>query len=421
LKKRHWLLQKSYNVDLIPSNDFSFYDTFLDHAVLINAVDDEFNSLDKDQLDIYFAMAKGYQDEKHDIKALPMKKWFFTNYHYIVPEITPKTNFNLCSTKPFDEFKEALSCGIKTKPVILGFLTFLKLSKKQNVDIYDEKLTKALLDVYIDIFKNFENIGCEYIQIDEPILVLDLERADIELFLRFYKELLHQKGSLKIILQTYFGDIRDIYDGVIKLDFDGIALDFVDGEYNLELVNKYSFPTDKLLFAGVVNGRNVFRNNFQKSLEILNSLSSVVNKKNIVLSTSCSLLFVPYSLKHETNLQADKKRYLAFAEEKLEELNSLQELFEIKDYKQNSIYIQNIKLFEELNQNRLTQQNSDINSLTEDDFLRKPSFEERRSLQRLELNLPNLPTTTIGSFPQTKDVREARRKLKNGEIPFEEY
>ncbi|WAM31363.1 5-methyltetrahydropteroyltriglutamate--homocysteine S-methyltransferase [Caldicellulosiruptor naganoensis] len=421
LKKNHWQFQKDYGVDLIPSNDFSFYDTFLDHAVLVNAIPEEYKSTGLDELDTYFALAKGYQDEKHDLKALPMKKWFFTNYHYIVPEITRNTEFKLSSTKPFDEFEEALSIGIKTKPVILGALTFLKLSKKTDVDIYDKTCWEKLLPVYIQIFEKFKELGAEFIQIDEPILVTDLNGADIELFINFYSALLTHKGSLKIILQTYFGDVRDIYEKLFSLDFDGLGLDFVDGIYNLELIRKFGYPEGKLLIAGVVNGRNVFKNNYKESLEILNTLSNYVEKKNIIISTSCSLLFVPYSLKFETQLDNSKKKYLAFAEEKLKELNELNMLFNDENYAQNTLYIQNIQLFEELKANKFSDINTIVNNLTSDDFERKPSFEERIKLQKDALSLPNLPTTTIGSFPQTQDVRKARSEFKNGKITFEEY
>ncbi|KHO62375.1 methionine synthase (B12-independent) [Thermoanaerobacter sp. YS13] len=421
LKETHCKIQKKYGIDLIPSNDFSFYDTFLDHAMLINAIPDEYKNLGKDELDTYFALAKGYQDEKYDLKALPMKKWFFTNYHYIVPEITDRTSFKLSTTKPFNEFSEALSIGIKTKPVIIGPLTFLMLSKKSGVDIYDKNFWEKLLTVYIEIIETFESIGVEFVQIDEPILVTDLQKNDIELFLSFYRNLLCHKGYLKIVLQTYFGDVRDIYEKLISLDFDAIGLDFVDGKYNLGLIKKFGYPKDKFIIAGVVNGRNVFKNNYKESLEILDTLSTFVEKKNIVISTSCSLLFVPYSLKFETQLDDSQKKYLAFAEEKLMELSELNTLFYQHEYTKNSLYIQNIHFFEELSTKKFSDINTVVNNLTDDDFERKPSFEERIKVQKEVFDLPNLPTTTIGSFPQTKDVRQVRSKFKNKEITFEEY
>ncbi|ADQ05651.1 5-methyltetrahydropteroyltriglutamate/homocysteine S-methyltransferase [Caldicellulosiruptor owensensis OL] len=421
LKKTHWHLQKEYGVDLVPSNDFSFYDTFLDHAMLVGSIPEEYKAVFSDDLELYFALAKGYQDQNIDLKALPMKKWFFTNYHYLVPEINKNTKFELASTKPFDEFVEALSIGIKTKPVIIGALTFMKLSKKSNVDMYDKSLWEKLLDVYIKILKRFEELGSEFIQIDEPILVTDLNAKDIEFFESFYRSLLLQKGEIKVILQTYFGDVRDCFEKIILLDFDAIGLDFVDGKFNLELIKKFGFPQEKLLFAGVVNGRNVFKNNYKNTLELLNMLSSFVDKKNIVISTSCSLLFVPYSLKFETQLDSNKKKFLAFAEEKLKELSELKLLFSQENFTANSIYVQNVQLFEELEKNKLSDVSTAVNNLTDDDFERKPRFEERIKLQKEVLNLPQLPTTTIGSFPQTQDVRSARSKLKKGEITFEEY
>ncbi|WAM33663.1 5-methyltetrahydropteroyltriglutamate--homocysteine S-methyltransferase [Caldicellulosiruptor morganii] len=421
LKKKHWQIQKEHGIDLIPSNDFSFYDTFLDHAMLVNAIPAGYKNLGKEELDTYFALAKGYQTQNLDLKALPMKKWFFTNYHYIVPEITSDTEFKLSSTKPFDEFEEALSIGIKTKPVIIGALTFLKLAKKIDVSIYEKAFWVNLLSVYIQILDRFKTLGAEFIQIDEPVLVTDLTQADIELFDNFYRQLLSQKGNLKIILQTYFGDIRDIYEKLFTLDFDAIGLDFVDGKYNLELIKKFGYPRGKLLIAGIVNGRNVFKNSYKESLEILNTLSNYVDKKDIVISTSCSLMFVPYSLKFETQLDSSKKKYLAFAEEKLKELNELNILFNDKNYTQNSSYIYNTQLFEEMKANKFSDINTVVNNLRDDDFERKPCFEERIKIQKDVLKLPKLPTTTIGSFPQTPDVRKARSELKNGRITFEEY
>lgn len=248
-----------------------------------------------------------------------------------------------------------------------------------------------------------------------------MSTKDIEFFDSFYRSLLLHKGKLKVILQTYFGDVRDCFEKIILLSFDAIGLDFVDGKFNLELIKKFGFPQEKFLVAGVVNGRNVFKNNYKNTLELLNMLSSFVDKKNIVISTSCSLLFVPYSLKFETNLDSNKKKFLAFAEEKLKELSELKLLFSQENFTTNNIYFQNIQLFEEMEKNKLSDVSTAVNNLTDDDFERKPCFEERIKLQKEVLNLPQLPTTTIGSFPQTQDVRSARSKLKKGEITFEEY
>lgn len=244
-------------------------------------------------------MAKGYQKGEKDAKALSMKKWFNTNYHYLVPVIDESTEFKLNGSKPFDEYWEAFDLGIRTKPVIIGPFTFLKLSKigaknKTCLD-YGEKI----INVYGEIFSKFNELNADYIQIDEPILVTDLGKKEVKFFNALYEKLLREKKDLKVLLQTYFGDIRDVYEKVATLDFDAIGLDFIEGAKNIELIEKFGFPKDKVLFAGIVNGKNVWINNYKSSLEKLNLLERHVDRDRIVLNTSCSLLHVPYTISAE--------------------------------------------------------------------------------------------------------------------------
>ena len=424
LKKRQWAFQAEKGIDFIPSNDFSLYDGFLDTAFLLNVIPDSYRTLNLNELDTYFAMARGYQDERRDVKALAMRKWFNRNYHYMVPVIDDNTEFKLNSSKPFDEYSEALELGIRTKPVIIGPFTFLKLSKVTALNKTYFDCGADILKVYKQILGKFNAMQVEWIQIDEPALVTDLDKQDIEFFISLYQELLSSKEALKVLLQTYFGDIRDVYEKVISLRIDALGLDFIEGEKNLELIKKYGFPKDVILFAGVVNGKNIWRNSYEKTIRILNSLAASIDKERIVLNTSCSLLHVPYTVKNEINMDEKFKKHFAFAEEKLDELVELGELFNDASYEQNKKYIQNVSLIKEKAEDTAyidLQIRQRIANLKESDFSRSNRFEERTGLQKERLKLPVLPTTTIGSFPQTAEIKEIRKQYKNKSLSFEQY
>ena len=413
IREKQWKLQKENGIDFISSNDFSFYDGVLDTAFLINAVSDEYKDLSLSKIDTYFAAARGYQGNEGDVKALSMRKWFNTNYHYMVPVLDDNTILKLNDDKIFNEFNEALALGIKTKAVLVGPFTFLKLAKyngKKN--LFDFK--EDIVNVYKDILEKFNEINGEWIQFDEPSLVTDLEESEINLFVSIYEELLKSKKNLKILLQTYFGDVRDGYEKITSLDFDGIGLDFLEGKETLKLIKKNGFPKEKLLFAGVVNGKNIWRNDYKKTLNILDELKSFVEPENIVINTSCSLLHVPYTLENETKLDENYKKHFSFAKEKLNELNELKKITEGKG---KDLLENNIKLFEE----RLGEKSDVLNKIDEKLFTRLPERKVRKNIQKKFLNLPLLPTTTIGSFPQTKEIKLLRKSYRNNEISEEEY
>ncbi len=418
LKEEHWKVQKNNGIDFITSNDFSFYDNLLDTAVLLNIVPNRYRQLKLDALDEYFAMARGYQGNKGDVKALPMKKWFNTNYHYIVPEIDDDTEILLVGTKPFDEYVEARNCGIETKSAIIGAFTFLKLVKftgKRTIEDYIADITRA----YSDLLDKFSALGARWVQFDEPALVMDLSEEDIVFFGEIYERLLAEKNNTKVLLQTYFGDIRDCYRKVIALPFDGIGLDFVEGKKSLELVKSFGFPEDKILFAGVISGKNIWRNNYSNTVSLIRELGNYC--KDIVLSTSCSLLHVPYTLKNESNLSQQNKKHLAFAEEKLTELSELKKILSCSDPASTGEYVDNQKLFNSPRNCENAAVQAAVSGLAKDDFIRHPNSEEREKIQRTVFNLPLLPATTIGSFPQTAEVKENRSNYKKGEITFEQY
>lgn len=392
------------------SNHFSFYDQMLDAAFLFNVIPENIAELDLSDLDKYFALARGYQGKKGDVKAWPMKKWFNTNYHYIVPQFTADTDVKLAGTKIFDEFVEAKEDGTITRPVLVGPFTLLQLSEFHGC--VKEDFVGAFVEAYAKIFKQLEDLGANWIQLDEPSLVKDLDERELALFKALYEPLLLQKGKLKVLAQTYFGDVRDAYDVLLKLPFDGIGLDFVEGRKTLELVER-GFDDGKVLFAGVVNGKNIWRNNYQKTLDLLKKL----NVKNLVLTTSCSLLHVPYTVTSE-ELEEDVTKHFAFAEEKVKELVELDALLK----NQSPEFLKkNAELFEKPRVLENAELHQKIADLKPEAFMRQPEFTVREKIQRQEFNLPLLPTTTIGSFPQTREVKQKRAAFRKHEISKEEY
>lgn len=392
------------------SNHFSFYDQMLDAAFLFNVIPENIAELDLSDLDKYFALARGYQGKKGDVKAWPMKKWFNTNYHYIVPQFTADTDVKLAGTKIFDEFVEAKEDGTITRPVLVGPFTLLQLSEFHGC--VKEDFVGVFIEAYARIFKRLEDLGANWIQLDEPSLVKDLDEKELALFKALYEPLLLQKGKLKVLAQTYFGDVRDAYDVLLKLPFDGIGLDFVEGRKTLELVER-GFDDGKVLFAGVVNGKNIWRNNYQKTLDLLKKL----NVKNLVLTTSCSLLHVPYTVASE-ELEEDVTKHFSFAEEKVRELVELDTLLK----NQSPEFLRkNAELFEKPRVLENAELHQKIADLKPEAFVRQPEFAVREKIQNQEFNLPLLPTTTIGSFPQTREVKQKRAAFRKHEISQEEY
>lgn len=392
------------------SNHFSFYDQMLDAAFLFNVIPENIAELDLSDLDKYFALARGYQGKKGDVKAWPMKKWFNTNYHYIVPQFTADTDVKLAGTKIFDEFVEAKEDGTITRPVLVGPFTLLQLSEFHGC--VKEDFVGAFIEAYANIFKRLEDLGANWIQLDEPSLVKDLDERELALFKALYEPLLLQKGKLKVLAQTYFGDVRDAYDVLLKLPFDGIGLDFVEGRKTSELVER-GFDDGKVLFAGIVNGKNIWRNNYQKTLDLLKKL----NVKNLVLTTSCSLLHVPYTVASE-ELEEDVTKHFAFAEEKVKELVELDALLKNQSLE---FLRKNAELFEKPRVLENAELHQKIADLKPEAFVRQPEFAVREKIQKQEFNLPLLPTTTIGSFPQTREVKQKRAAFRKHEISQEEY
>ena len=408
--------ENEYDLCQIPVLDFSLYDMVLDTIVLLDAIPEEYKKLNLDELDTYFSLGRGYQGELGDVRALTMKKWFNTNYHYMVPELYDDTVFKLNFNNVSNKIKEALKVSQNIRPEVIGPFTFLKLSKYKGNKTINDYISNIVL-VYKDYLKEINKIHTGWIQIDEPYLVKDLSKDDIKLFINIYKELLKDKKN-KVLLQTYFGDVRDIYEELINLDFDGIGLDFIEGKKTLELLNKYGFKENKVLFAGVINGKNIWVSNYKEKIELINSIKKVTN--NIILQTSCSLLHVPYTVKNETKLSKDILKNFSFAYEKINELKELSELIDV-DYLNDIRYINNQNIIKERECNYDISLKEKINSLTDSDFRRKENRKERQDIQRKVLKQNLLPTTTIGSFPQTLEVKTNRSLYKRGIITLDEY
>lgn len=409
-----WQKQKAAGIDFIPSNDFSFYDNVLDTAFLFGIVPERYRSLNLSTLEKYFAAAHGYQGEKGDVKALPMKKWFNTNYHYIVPEIDDASEFKVDGSKPVQEYNEAKAAGIQTVPTLIGAYTFLRLAryngKKQAKDF-----AASAVAAYAKAAELLAIAGAEWISFAEPALVFDVTAEERGLFKSIYVELVKKvhAAGLKIALQTYFGDIRDVYQDVVALGFDAIGLDFVEGLKSLELV-KSGFPKNTLLLAGIVNGKNIWRADYAKKNALLAEIEKAVGAENVVVGTSCSLLHVPYTVAAEQKLPAETLRHFAFAEEKLVELAEIAS-------GDAAALAQNKALFAIPRVQANAKVQAELAALTAADFERKPSRLERREVQKAEFKLPAFPTTTIGSFPQTAEVRANRAAFRKGEITREQY
>ena len=426
IRKNNWLLQKEAGIDLVPSNDFSFYDQTLDLSLSLGAIPERYNGLKDDLLELYFAMAHGYQKNGIDVTAMEMTKWFDTNYHYIVPEFVKNQEFKLTYNKAAAEFKEALELGIKTKPVLVGPVTYLQLGKEKEAGFNRIELLDSLLPVYTEILKELENLGAEYVQIDEPVLCTDLTQDVKDAYRKAFAALSKSTG-LKIILTTYFGGLADNAALAAELGASILHIDLVRAPKSWEDVIPV-LPADTKLSLGVVDGRNIWKNDFSSSLEIIKSVQDKLGQDRILVSTSCSLLHSPFDLeaeKNEKSLPAQVKRWLSFARQKVTEVVTLADLAggaasesSIQAFKSNIADIEDRRTSPLTNNEAVRNR---MAAVTPDYAKRKSPFQERIQQQRKALNLPAFPTTTIGSFPQTAEVRSWRSKFKKGELTREQY
>lgn len=424
LRKANWQLLQEAGIDLIPSNDFSWYDQILDMSLTLGVIPSRFKALQQTFAnptcpELYFAMARGYQKNNFDITALEMTKWFDTNYHYLVPEFEAEQTYSLHQPKCVEEFKEALSLGINTKPVLPGPVTFLLCGKIRSAGITKAQLLNKLLPVYIELLQALQHAGATWVQLDEPFLVTDLEPADLALYQTAYTAIRKALPDLKILLTTYFGALEDNTSLTLQLPVDALHIDLVRAPEQLDDILT-QLPEDKMLSLGVVDGRNIWKNDYSASRQLIEKAVQQIGANRLILGTSCSLLHVPYDLSLETSLAPEIRQWMAFARQKVFEVLDLQQIANgnTTALAENNRIMNSRKTAASIHNPAVKAR---INNITSADSQRHSIFPHRQKLQQTVLQLPLFPTTTIGSFPQTTAIRQLRADLKKGNISPETY
>ncbi|MDQ0656499.1 5-methyltetrahydropteroyltriglutamate--homocysteine S-methyltransferase [Paenibacillus sp. W2I17] len=416
----HLRKQQAKGIDIIPVNDFSYYDHILDTAVMFGIIPKRF-AYDGGSvpLSVYYGIARGTKDAA----ASEMTKWFNTNYHYIVPELDGASP-TLTENKPLLAYREAKEkLGIEGKPVIVGPLTFLKLSKG-----YDKSETDAWLDrllpLYTQLLQELASEGVQWVQVDEPILVTKLSDEDVQRLNKIYKTFAAAVPGLNIMLQTYFESVEN-YNDIVALPVQGVGLDFVHGlSGNTQSIRTSGFPADKVLGAGIIDGRGIWKASLQAKLNLLNELTEFVTPERIIVQSSCSLLHVPVTTDREAKLTSELKNALAFADEKLDEIVLLTTALSSPSAeitaKINEAELPLQALQQSEDRNRTAVQKA-VASISVQQPERSRPFAERHEAQQAKWQLPLFPTTTIGSFPQSAEVRKARQLWRKGELNNEQY
>lgn len=427
LRRQHWETLQQAGIDLIPSNDFSLYDQVLDLCLMTGVIPARFKPLMENLAsagspELYFAMARGYQKNGLDITAMEMTKWFDTNYHYLVPEFDASQQFRILSNKCTEEFKEALSLGIHTKPVLLGPVSFLLLGKIKDDSLQAGELLNRLLPVYIQLLQNLQQAGATWVQLDEPCLVLDLSMEQQALYQYAYTKICQALPKLQVLLATYFGSLDDNAALALQLPVQALHIDLVRAPGQLDGVLA-ALPGHMLLSLGIINGRNIWKNDYESSLQLVKKAAAAIGQDRLMLATSCSLLHTPYDLALETDeevLTPQIKGWMAFARQKVQELIDLKQVLA----GDNALLKANRKCLHEKSTAAIVHKpavKARVQALTEADATRLHPFPQRQQAQETLLQLPLFPTTTIGSFPQTEEIRKLRADLKKGNITEEQY
>lgn len=423
LRGAHWQTQLDAGIELIPVNDFSLYDQALDAIALVGAVPERYR-WDGELVDFatYFAMARGAREDGLDAPAMEMTKWFDTNYHYIVPEWSRGQRLRLASSKVFDEFAEARARGIPAKPVLLGPFSLVLLGKAQDADLdLLEETLGGVVAVYVEVLSRLAAQGADWIQLDEPCLVQDRTPAELAALRRVYAELARHKGRAKLLISTFFGHVGESYETLANLPVDGIGLDFVRGPENRELLRRHGLPGERVLVAGVIDGRNIWRADLPAKLDLLDELAASVPRERLIIAPSCSLLHVPYDVALESELAPEVCRWLAFAEQKLAEVALLGRAFHAGRAGVAVELEESAALARERADSPLVHDLAVQSRLAVFQQAERVPYEQRRQFQAELLSLPALPVTTIGSFPQTPEVRQARRRFEKGQLSPREY
>jgi len=421
IRATNWKRQHKARISHIPCGDFAFYDQVLNHTLMFNAIPERYSALKDDPLNLYFAMARGHQKDGIDVVACEMTKWFDTNYHYIVPEFSDATEFSFGFAPVIEHFKEAKALGYTTRPVVIGPVSYLSLGKMKG-DKDAMTLLPKLLPVYEKLFAELKAAGAEWVQLDEPFLALDLTASQKAAYETALKKL--NACGLKLMLTTYFDGLRDNTDLAFGLGTAGVHVDLVRAPDQLDACLK-AVKKDQILSLGVVDGRNIWKTDAAAALAKLTTAQKALGADRILVAPSCSLLHSPIDLGNETKLDAELKQWLAFAQQKLEEIAVLAgALKETQSpevqaaLKENAAAIAARKTSKRIHSDAVK---SRVTSISDAMLNRKNSFKKRETAQQALLKLPLLPTTTIGSFPQTTEVREARAKFKAGNLTVEQY
>ncbi len=421
-------VQREAGIDILPSNDFSFYDQVLDMALTVGAIPPRYDFMrEGEPLDLYFAMARGSQEAGRDVTAMEMTKWFNTNYHYIVPEFTRNQSFELFSHKCIEEFEEAKSEGVTTKPVLIGPVSFLLLGKEKEEGFHRIQLLERLLPVYQELLENFRKAGAEWIQLEEPLLAMDLDEDERQAFPRAYEALRQSAGSLKLMLTTYFDALRENGETARQLPIDALHIDLVSAPKQLDQVVD-GLPSGMALSLGIVDGRNIWKNDYDTSLLLIEQAREKLGNDRVMIAPSCSLLHTPYDLDAEENEQALPpviKNWMAFAKQKLGEVVELAGLADPESHdRYEKALVNNREAMKAQRTSDIVHQQAikdRVLGIDQNMIDRDSPFAERQPKQHDRLQLPLFPTTTIGSFPQTKEIRKLRADFKKGRINEAEY
>ena len=421
IKQQQWRQQAESGLDLIPVNDFSLYDQVLDISALLGVIPERYGKVQGNiDIDTYFRMARGQAPSGEDVDACEMTKWFDTNYHYIVPEFNSKQTFRISDNKIFDEIEQALRADHKVKPVLIGPLTYLWLGKEKG-QVFDKlSLLEELISTYEEILRRISNQNVEWIQIDEPILVLDLPDDWKQAFQTCYDRLAN--ANLNILLATYFDSLTDNLSTALSLPVQGLHIDLSPANTQLDEIISH-WPEDKVLSLGIVNGRNIWAADLDKLLSLLEPVYEQLGER-LWLAPSCSLLHCPIDVEKETQIDAELKSWFAFAVQKLNEINVLARGLEqgrtaVSQNLRESTAIQAARKQSKRIYNQSLRQR--LSNIDDTMLVRQSAFAERIKAQQEKLDLPLYPTTTIGSFPQTKQIRQLRRDYKRNAITKTDY
>lgn len=425
IRQENWQTQLRAGIDLIPCNDFSFYDQVLDMSLLLGVIPKRYTPVLTDvktngETDLYFAMARGYQKDGLDITAMEMTKWLDTNYHYIVPEFTADQEFKLFSQKVFGEYVSAKALlGGKAKPVLIGPVSYLLLGKEKETGFERINLLHKMLPVYVQVLNRLKQLGAAWVQLDEPFLALDLSAKEKAAFEQAYRYIAKETAGIKILVATYFEGLSDNTQLAANLPVAALHIDLVRAPEQLTEVLA-AIPDHLILSLGVVDGRNVWKNCYERSLSFIGKAINKIGDDRIIIAPSCSLLHSPIDLELERAIDPEIKNWMAFAKQKVQEVADLNEIINGNDrlLALNKAAIESRGESEQVHKKTVKER---VAAIRESDATRKSPFAIRQQLQRKRFQLPAFPTTTIGSFPQTDAIRQLRARYKKGDLTLAQY